>query len=129
MHIPDIKRYLRIFIKDEQAFFRDTSTVFGGKFFIALLTLIITPVLTRLYTPEAYGTFALYNSVVQNMVILGTLALPAALNTAKKEFLANILWLTLLCTLAFSIILAVSLYFINVQYSEYWSVQIGRAHV
>jgi lipopolysaccharide exporter len=106
------------FFKDEKAFIKDTSTVFSGKLFIALLALLTTPILTRLYNPEAYGTFALFNSAVQNLVIFGTLALPSALLTAKKEYLTNYLKLTSVVIAIFSIIIAIVLYIFSFFISE-----------
>ena len=121
MKLSALLNYLRSFITDEKAFFKDTSIVFTGKIFIALLALLTTPILTRLYDPEAYGTFALFNSAVQNLVIFGTLALPAALITAKKENLINYLKLTLVVITIFSIVLVIVLYLFSFSYDDKWS--------
>ena len=113
--------YLRSLIIDEKAFFKDTSIVFTGKIFIALLALLTTPILTRLYDPEAYGTFALFNSAVHNLAIFGTLALPAALITAKKENLINYLKLTLVVISIFSIVLVIVLYLFSFSHGDRWT--------
>jgi O-antigen/teichoic acid export membrane protein len=112
--------YIKSFLQDEKSFFRDTSIILSGKVFIALLALIITPILTRLFDPEAYGVFALYNSIILNLVILGTLALPAALNTAKKELLAKLFWLILLIIGTFTLLLTFASYFLKSALSEIW---------
>ena len=108
-----VNHFLKSLFKEEKPFFRDTSILFSGKLLIAVITIIVTPVLTRLYSPEAYGTFALYNSLVQNMVILGTLALPSALLTSKKENILNILTLIVFLIIIFTTISTISVYFIN----------------
>ena len=121
---------MKSLFKEEKLFFKNTSIVFGGKLFIAAIALLITPVLTRLYGPESYGTFALYNSIVQILVILGTLALPSALLTAKKEKLLSILKLIFFNIVIFTIVSAISIYFINLYvinqetefqfFNDYW---------
>jgi O-antigen/teichoic acid export membrane protein len=116
-----LQDYLVTFFKGEKAFFKDTSIVFSGKFFIAVLALLTTPILTRLYDPEAYGTFALFNSAVQNLVILGTLALPSALLTTKKKYLINYLKLTLVVIAIFSIVIAIVLYSFSFSIGNKWT--------
>ena len=116
MIAKDLFRKLKAFITSEKEFFRNVSFVFGGKSIIAIIALVTTPILTRLYAPEAYGTFALYYSVVQSLVVLGTFALPAALNTAKKEAIIQILKLTFICITLSTIVIAITLYFFGVQF-------------
>jgi len=82
--------------RGEKTLFKESSIIFSGKIITVLLALIITPILSRLYSPADYGDFAIFNSVIQNLILLGTLALPAALNVAKKDDLQSLLNLSLL---------------------------------
>ncbi|MCF6352168.1 MAG: hypothetical protein L3J06_04065, partial [Cyclobacteriaceae bacterium] len=76
---------LKTFFTTEKSFLKNASFVFGGKFYVAILSLLLTPIIARLYSPTDYGTFGLYNTLVQNLVIIGTLTLPLAIITAKKQ--------------------------------------------
>ena len=111
---------VRALIISEKVFFKDTSIVFSGKVVIALLALVVTPILTRLYNPQAYGEFTLFNSIIQNMVILGTLALPSAVNVAKKEHLSKILKLAIFIIFSISILMTLGLITICNTVSEHF---------
>ena len=113
MKLRALVNYLASLIKGEQAIYKDTSIVFTGRVIVTLLALIITPILTRLYSPQAYGEFALFNSIVQNMVILGTLALPSAINVAKKEHIQKILNLTLFSIIGISVLISLGLLLVS----------------
>lgn len=49
-----------------------------------LITLVATPIMTRLYMPEAYATFGIVNTAATVMVGIGLLTLPNAY-TAEKD--------------------------------------------
>lgn len=103
--------------------------MFGGKVYVAILSLALTPVIARLFAPEDYGEFALYNTVAQNLVVVGTLSLPLAVSTVKKEDLSKVFNLTVTVILFFSIVFTVGLYVFNSHldaafstsiFSKYW---------
>lgn len=103
--------------------------MFGGKLYVAVLSLALTPIIARLFSPEDYGAYGLYNSVVQNLVVVGTFSLPLAISTIKKGKLNDILNLTLSMVLVFTLLYGVLLYFFNQSldvvfsthiFSSYW---------
>lgn len=90
-----------------------TASASGLQFVITLLT---TPLMTRLYAPQAYAEFGIINNIATAIVGIGLLTLPAALagekNTAKRDVLvvALLSWLTYLVA-ALLIICAMALSF------------------
>lgn len=46
------------------SFARNVITLMTGTTFAQILTIIVAPILTRLYGPEDYGVLALYTSIL-----------------------------------------------------------------
>ena len=110
MTIKGLFGKLTTFLKSESTFFKDVSFVFGGKVIVAILALILTPIIARLYLPESYGEFAIYNTIVQNLVVLGTLSLPLAISTVKKDEIPKVFTLALAVILSFTLIFTPLIY-------------------
>ncbi|MBF9222154.1 oligosaccharide flippase family protein [Hymenobacter ruricola] len=62
----------------------------SGSAIVTALGFLVTPILSRIYSPAAYGQFAVFNSVVNNLNVLATLAYTSAipLPRAKRDALA-----------------------------------------
>jgi len=62
----------------------------SGSAIVTVLGFILTPILSRIYPPAAYGQFAVFNSIVSNLNLLATLAYTSAipLPKAKRDALA-----------------------------------------
>lgn len=58
---------------------------FSSKFFIISLSFIFTPILSRLYSPEQYGTFSIFTSICTNFAILSSFSYNEAALIAKKD--------------------------------------------
>jgi O-antigen/teichoic acid export membrane protein len=85
-----------------------------GNAIAQVITIALVPIITRIYTPEDYGLFAIYLSITMILHPLSTLDFHRAMMlTNKKNDAANLLGLSYLLTLFFSIIIAVSSVFIN----------------
>lgn len=104
---------IKDFIKSEKAFLKNVSVVFSSKVYVAILSLLLTPIIARLFTPEDYGEYGLFNTIVQNLVVVGTLSLPLALATSKKEELNKIFHLTSSLILAFTILFGIALFLLH----------------
>ncbi len=63
----------------------ETTIAFSGYFFSFAIQLVLTPVIARLYTPEAYGTFATLNALVMNLSLVLTLGYIDAFQLPKSE--------------------------------------------
>ncbi|WMJ73259.1 oligosaccharide flippase family protein [Cytophagaceae bacterium ABcell3] len=84
---------------------------FSGGFFTALLSLLLSPVITRLYAPDAYGVFSLFSAIVLNLSMLGTLRYTQAFVLPKntKQF-RPLFQLTILLGLIYILLIGFSLY-------------------
>lgn len=96
--------------------------VAGGNVTAKLIGIIVAPIITRLYTPEDYGIFSVFLSVVGVVGSIATLRYAVTIPIAKDEKLAdNILKLCFLITLSLSIIwfIGIALFgrFFSVQFS------------
>ncbi len=67
------------------SFIRNFAIVFSGKSTIFLVGFLMTPFIARIFTPEAYGTYALYSVIVLNLSILVTLRLPTSFVIIKSD--------------------------------------------
>ncbi|WP_092673129.1 lipopolysaccharide biosynthesis protein [Hymenobacter arizonensis] len=68
--------------------------------------LMLSPVMSRLYAPAAYGLFAVFNGLVSNLTMISTLAYPSAFLLPRKEekFRALVQLSVLLATANFGIV-------------------------
>jgi len=103
-------------------FFQNIAVVTGGNVIAKLIGIIAAPIITRLYTPEDYGIFSVFLSVVGVVGSLATLRYAITIPIAKEEKLAdNILKLCFLISLSLSIVwyIGISMFgkFITVQFS------------
>jgi O-antigen/teichoic acid export membrane protein len=83
------------------SFAHNLAITFSGNAVAQLIGFCFTPFIARLYGPEAYGLFALFVGIANNISPLATLQLPSGyvVATDQKEF-ANLVKLTLLILLA-----------------------------
>jgi O-antigen/teichoic acid export membrane protein len=118
-----------LFITTEKAFFKNVSFVFGGKIYITILGFFLTPIIARLFEPKDYGEFTLFNTVVQNLVIISTLSLTLAISTVKVKKLEKVFNLTITTIIFFSIVFIWVMYgfnsrldtfFLTTIFSRYW---------
>lgn len=81
----------------KRTFTTDVLTIAGGTFIAQVITVLASPLITRLFSPEAFGVYALFSSVV---TILGGIAclrydqaimLPADTRDAVNLFFGSIL--------------------------------------
>jgi hypothetical protein len=90
-----------------------------GTTFAQAIPIAITPILTRLYTPEDFGLLALFVAITS---ILGAVANgryeQAIMVTKKDKDTINVAALSFLIALCFSIILLISILFFNKQISN-----------
>lgn len=72
-------------------FLRHILTLLTGTVAAQLLMLALTPVLSRLYTPEAYGLFSLYSSLVATVAVVAALRYDMAIMLPKRDADAKVL--------------------------------------
>ncbi|MCB1856789.1 MAG: lipopolysaccharide biosynthesis protein [Gammaproteobacteria bacterium] len=89
----------------QSQFVRRVMTVFTGSVFAQLMPLLAAPALTRLYSPDDFGIFALYYSVITISGVLATgryemaITLPKDEQDAAAVFLLSILSSVFFCLL------------------------------
>jgi O-antigen/teichoic acid export membrane protein len=65
-------------------FFSDIVKSIGSSGAQLIITIITTPLMTRLYDPEAYSSFGIVHTLAIAMVGLGLLSLPSAYCLEKQ---------------------------------------------
>lgn len=71
--------------KRNGSFSQDYLAVASGAGINILVQLFISPVLTRIYGPEAYGAYALFNAFCTNIAMVATLRFPQAFLLPQEE--------------------------------------------
>jgi O-antigen/teichoic acid export membrane protein len=84
---------------------RNTSVLISGTAIAQLIPVLLQPVLRRYYTPEAFGAYSVYLSLVGMLAIISSLKYDLAIILPKKDKdAANIFFLTLFISLAFNLL-------------------------
>ncbi len=90
-------------IKVKGSFAQNFAFVFTGSAVGLALQVVLSPIIARLYGPEAYGTYAIFSTLVSNIGSLATLYYSNALVfPQKEEEFWSLLKLCVLTTLGFS---------------------------
>lgn len=92
-------------------FSRNVATVVAGTGLAQLVMILTSPILTRLYAPSDYGTWAVATSILSVLITISCLryeyAIPLPVSDVEA---ANILALSLLINLVFSLCVGVALW-------------------
>jgi O-antigen/teichoic acid export membrane protein len=72
-------------LRIEGSFTQSYAIVLSGTGLNILIQVLVSPVLTRIYGPEAYGIFSLFNALCTNLALISTLRLPQALLLPPQE--------------------------------------------
>ena len=87
-------------------FIRNVLTLVSGTTFAQALPILISPILSRIYTPENFGVFALYTSMVTIFVVIATGQYHIAVMLPKSDRTSvNILMISTLLAAGFFILL------------------------
>lgn len=92
----------------EGSFARNFAITFSGSAFVTLIGFLLTPVISRIYTPEAYGLFAVFNTILNNINAFTTLSFLAAFVRPKEhdKFLSLVQLTFFLTVLSFFLVSA-----------------------
>lgn len=97
-------------------FARNVLTLMTGNSIALAIPILISPILTRLYTPDDFGVYALYMSLAAVLAVLATGRYEAAILLPEKEADAHTLTgISLLLTTATSILVLVIILLFNQQ--------------
>ncbi|GIV36632.1 MAG: hypothetical protein KatS3mg032_1011 [Cyclobacteriaceae bacterium] len=101
-----------ITILPEGSFARNLAVTLSGNAGAILLGLAFTPFIARLYGPQAYGVFALFAALINNISPVVTWQYPTGYTTIRnhEEFI-GVVQLTVMAVLAFSFLSGLGLFF------------------
>ena len=68
---------------------------------LEILGILLTPVLTRMYTPEAFGLAALFGSIVVIPAVFATMGYHSAIVLPKNNSLAKTVLLLCFCSIIY----------------------------
>lgn len=107
-----IKKILKYINKSE--FTKNSLTLISGTTIAQLLPIAISPILTRIYSPEDFGVLALFMSLSMVFSIIAGGRYELAIILPKKDSYAiNILALVIVLSAVFSLILMLSILFFH----------------
>jgi len=94
--------------------FRSVGILAGGTLISQLINAVMVPLVTRLYTPEEFGVFTLFFSIIALAVPISALRLETAIPLPRKEGIAqNLLFISITFTIILCSFLSLFLYFGN----------------
>jgi len=100
--------------KDKTSFGADVMKIAGGTVFAQLLALLASPVLARIYGPEAFGLLALFTSITTTLGTVACLRYELSIMLPKGEReAANLFGASLTSALLISILVAPLLWLIH----------------
>jgi len=101
-------------LKPKSEFSRNVLTLMTGTSIAQAIPIAISPILTRIYTPEDFGVFALYMSVASILSVVATGRYELAIMLPKKdEDAINIVALSIMISFFVSFITLLIVFFFN----------------
>ena len=95
-------------LKPKSEFTRNVLTLMTGTTIAQAIPIVISPILTRIYSPEDFGLFALYMSIVSILTVIVAGRYELAIMVPKNNRRAfSVLVLAILFTVIFSIIILI----------------------
>lgn len=101
-------------------FLKAISVLVGGTALAQLISILILPILTRIYTPEEFSVFAIFTSLLSAIVVVSCLRFEIAIPIPKKDKTAiNLLLLSLISNIFLTIFLIIFIYFFKEKIFSY----------
>lgn len=119
-----IKNYYKS-LKAKGSFAQNITLTLSGNAIAIGLGFLFTPFIARIYSPEAYGVFAFFIAVTQNLGNITTLQFTRAyvLPKGEKEFFA-LIKITLLSTIFFTLLSIIILLLFSEKIAETFNIKI-----
>lgn len=103
---------------------KNAVTLISGTGFAQVLLLVISPILTRLYTPEAFGTYTIYISILAVVGVISCLRYELAIVLpARDKNAANVLVISIFICIFLSIISLFIIAFFNKPLASFYDIQ------
>nr|WP_246782097.1 oligosaccharide flippase family protein [Wohlfahrtiimonas chitiniclastica] len=91
---------------------RNIGILVGGTAFSQLIAILILPILTRIYSPEDFSTFAIYTAILSIITVIACLRFEIAIPIPKSDYEAQYLLLMSIISVFFITIVAIFILFI-----------------
>ncbi|WP_133273802.1 lipopolysaccharide biosynthesis protein [Hymenobacter radiodurans] len=112
-----MKHHIQQFVKNnihaflqKGSFAQNFAVTLSGSAAVTLIGFLLTPIMSRLYPPSAYGQFAVFSSLASNLSMVATLTYTAAfLQPKTKEKFINLVQLTVFLAFFTCFLLAIGL--------------------
>lgn len=110
----------KIFFKSKSDFSKNVLTLMVGTTIAQAIPIAIMPILTRIYTPDEFGLFALYMGIAALLAVMATgrYELAIVLPDNNKEAI-NIVVLSLMITLLISVVTLVAVILFNAEITSF----------
>jgi len=96
-------------LQKKGSFVNTLAQVFSVRTLVAALGFITAPILTRLYSPEAYGLLGIFNAIVASLALLATLRFSAAFTLPRSnKVFYSLLRISITACLLFSALVALA---------------------
>jgi len=93
-------------ILSKSELFRNTSILISGTVIAQLIPIMLQPILRRFYSPETFGAYSIYLSLLGIFVVISSLKYELAIVLPKKDRdAANLLFVTVCINLIFNLAL------------------------
>ncbi len=113
--IKRIKNYI-----NKSEFVKNSLTLFTGTTVAQIIPLVLSPVLSRIYSPEDFGILALYMSIASILVVFSTGRYEMAIMLPKKDSDAvNVFLLSILIAAFLGILVLFFVVFFNSQFADF----------
>jgi O-antigen/teichoic acid export membrane protein len=111
-------------LKKEGSFSRNFAFTFSGNMVSLVLQVALSPVLARIYSPEAYGLFAVFNSLTLNYSLVSSLSYTnAILVTSKKNTVYSLIALSAFISFATCVFALLLFYFFEKNIINLFNIQ------
>ncbi|BCN23016.1 oligosaccharide flippase family protein [Vibrio alfacsensis] len=108
------------------SFYKNVMVLARGTTIAQALPILISPILTRIYTPEDFGVLAIYVALMSMLVIVSTGRYELAIMLPKKNTESiQLLWLAIFINFIFSLVVYVLLIFGFQDFSRYLGLPLG----
>ncbi|HAF28018.1 MAG TPA: hypothetical protein DCG75_03125 [Bacteroidales bacterium] len=88
--------------------FKNTSILISGTVLAQLIPILLQPLLRRYYTPETFGAYTVYLSIIGILIVVTSLKYELAIILPKKEKeAANVFFLALILNFLFNILITI----------------------
>ncbi len=113
--------FIEHFFKSE--LIRNISILFSGTVLAQVITILLQPVLRRLFSADTFGVFSVYSSIIAILSVLGSFRYEDAIVLPKKDKEAtNLIFISLLFNLLISILVLLIIVFFGHKIGDFLNI-------